>query len=144
MVRRSASSISRSDRLGREPGQFRFVGHAASAARKSPGFRQRTARDVVTAAGSPLDFRGQLEQREQSRLDFDFAIEGRLIQPADLAGGAINRQLAFEPIDQIKRGDSQFRAVAIRPGAEQNLEFASHRPPANAKQIALGSGTRRN
>ena len=112
--------------------------HLPGPAIKAPNFRERSARDVVGPGRAAVEFAGEAKQLEQPGFDLDGAAHRRAIQPADFALLAINRELIFEPIDQIERGDGQFRAVGILARVEQHFKFAGHRPAADANQIRLG------
>ena len=80
-------------------GQFVVAGHSAGAVIEAPGFGERSAGDVVCAAAALVDRGGQLQKREQARLDLHRAVASRAIEAAHFASVAVDGQLALQAVD---------------------------------------------
>ena len=76
--------------------QNRRVRHASGALDKSPGLREWTRRDVISAFGLLAEINRGFEQVEKARFDFDRVDVGGRVQPAHLRIVAVDGELGFE------------------------------------------------
>ena len=109
------------------------VGHALRPPGEPPGHREGAGGHVVGPAGRPSDRDGAPQEVEQAGLDLDRPEVGRRVQPGDLRLVVVDRQLAFERLDDVQGPGGQVDGPRDAR-AEADLEVRTHQGPAGVDQ----------